>query len=134
LNLFYDDSWFKSFLSSKELTLILCHHPELIFLQNGFKTFFLNPYSTSFFNTFISNDLQENYITPIIMFPQFILIVYITSLFLLFLFDFFTTSSNEENLIDHDYLINTILIESEEEIGSLDDMIIGGVLFLYVFG
>lgn len=133
-NLFYGDYWFKSFLSSKESTLIVCFHPELIFIQNGIKNFLLNPYTTNFFYSFISLDLQESYLSPILLFPQFVLIVYLVAIFSLFLFDFFSTSSNNENIVDHDYLINTLLLESEEEIGSLDDMIVGGILFFYVFG
>jgi hypothetical protein len=121
-------------LSSKESTLIVCFHPELIFIQNGIKNFLLNPYTTNFFYSFISLDLQESYLSPILLFPQFVLIVYLVAIFSLFLFDFFSTSSNNENIVDHDYLINTLLLESEEEIGSLDDMIVGGILFFYVFG
>jgi hypothetical protein len=133
-SVFYDDFWFKSFLSSKDLTLILCHHPELMFIQSGVKNMLYNSFTTDFFYSYITSDFTENYITPVIMFPQFVLTIFVMFLFSLFLFDFFNMSTNNENIIDHDFLINTLLIETEEEIGSLDDMIIGGILFFYVFG
>lgn len=133
-NMFYDDFWFKSFLSSKESTLVLSYHPEIVFLQNGIKNFLLNPYTTNFFYSLMTLDLNESYLSPVLLFPQFVLIVYLISLFSIFLFSFFSAANNDENLIDHDFLINSLLIESEEEFGSLDDMIIAGILFFYVFG
>jgi len=133
-NLFYDDFWFKSFLSSKDSLLIVCNHPEILFIQNGLKNSILNPYSSDFFYSLVSNELVESYITPIILLPQFVLIIYLVGLFSIFLFGFFTHPTTEENLIDHDFLIHSLLIESEEEIGSFDDMIIAGVLFFFVFG
>jgi hypothetical protein len=133
-NLFYDDFWFKSFVSGKDTLLILCNHPEIIFVQDGLKNYILNPYSTDFFYSLISNSLNEGYLTPVILFPQFILIIYLVGLVSIFLFGFFSNSSTEENLIDHDFLINSLLVESEEEIGSLDDIVVGGVLFFFIFG
>jgi threonine/homoserine/homoserine lactone efflux protein len=105
-----------------------------VFLQNGIKNFLLNPYTTNFFYSLMSLELNESYLSPVLLFPQFVLIVYLVSLFSIFLFGFFTASNNDENLIDHDFLITSLLVESEEEFGSLDDMIIAGILFFYVFG
>jgi hypothetical protein len=112
----------------------VCNHPEILFIQNGLKNSILNPYSSDFFYSLVSNELVESYITPIILLPQFVLIIYLVGLFSIFLFGFFTHPTTEENLIDHDFLIHSLLIESEEEIGSFDDMIIAGVLFFFVFG
>lgn len=106
----------------------------MIFIQNGLKNFILNPYSGDFFYSLVANDLTESYLTPIILLPQFVLVIYVIGLFSIFLFGFFTQSNTEENLIDHDFLIHSLLIESEEEIGSFDDMIIAGILFFFVFG
>lgn len=133
-NLFYDDFWFKSFISSKDSLVAVCLHPELIFVQNGLKNFLLNPYTTNFFYSLVSPSLKESYLSSTIMLPQLILISYVVCIFSIFLLGFFGSSASEENLIDHDFLINSILVESEEEIGSFDDMLIGGILFFYVFG
>jgi len=39
----------------------------------------------------------------------------------------------EENTIDHDYLIANATVESEEEIGSLDDMLLAILILSYIF-
>lgn len=133
-NLFYDDYWFRSFLSSKESTLVLFYHPEAIFIHSGVKSFFLNVMTSNFFFSLFSLEIQESYLSPVLLFPQFVLTVYLVALFSIFIFGFFAAPSSEENLIDHDFLINSLLVESEEEFGSLDDMVIAGILFFYVFG
>jgi hypothetical protein len=133
LNLFYDDFWFKSLLSSKDTTLILIYHPELIFITSGIKTHLLNEFTTNFFTTLFHNDLTEGFLSPVIFFIQFIIYMYIISLLVTFLFSFFSALNTEENLTDHDFLINSLIIESEEEIASFDDMLIGGIIFFFVF-
>jgi hypothetical protein len=70
----------------------------------------------------------------VVLFVQIVLFLYFTLLLSLFLFNFFGNPSTEENTIDHDYMINTLLVESEEEVGSLDDMVVGGIIFFYIFG
>ena len=133
LNLFYDDFWFKSFLSSKDTTLILTYHPELIFITSGLKNHLINEYSTNFFTVLLHNDMNEGFLSPVLFFLQFIIYIYIVSLLITFLFSFFSAANTEENLIDHDFLINSLIIESEEEIASFDDMLIAGIIFFYIF-
>lgn len=133
-NLFYDDFWFKSFISTKDSLAVLCNHPEIIFVQLGLKNYMLHPHSSELFYSLISMDMVESYLTPVVLFPQFVLSVYLIGLAFIFLFGFFVEARQEENLLDHDFLIHSILIEAEEEIGSFDDMIIAGILFFFVFG
>ena len=54
-------------------------------------------------------------------------------LFLMVYFNYYSSVFSEENLIDHDYLVINVTIEAEEEIGSLDDMLLASVILLYVF-
>lgn len=78
--------------------------------------------------------MAESYLTPVVLFPQFVLVVYLTSVIVIFCYNFIVQAHQEENLLDHDFLIQSLLAEAEEEIGSFDDMIVGGVLFFFVFG
>ena len=39
-----------------------------------------------------------------------------------------------EALIDNDYLINSMTVESEKEITAFDDMILATIILIYVFG
>jgi len=48
-------------------------------------------------------------------------------------FSYYSSSSKEESLIDHDFLIANVTVESEEEIGAIDDILIGSVLLVFLF-
>jgi len=55
-------------------------------------------------------------------------------IFLIFYFNDFSSSTKEEGTIDADYLAAALLVESEKEIGSMDDMILALIFLLYIFG
>lgn len=66
----------------------------------------------------------------------------ITQFFFLFLlilfllityFNYYINYNTEDNIVDHDYLTYNVTIESEEEIGSMDDMLLTSVILLYIF-
>jgi len=48
-------------------------------------------------------------------------------------FSYYNSSTREENTIDHDYLIANATVEAEEEIGSLDDMLLSVVFISFIF-
>jgi len=89
---------------------------------------------TSFFLTILNNEYTESLAAPVFVFMQFFTILFCITMLSIFLFSFFGSHTTDENLIDHDYTLNTLLIESEEEIGSLDDMFMAGLIFFFVFG
>jgi hypothetical protein len=64
---------------------------------------------------------------------QFFFIIFLVLGFLMTYFNYYGSISSEENLIDHDYLVFNITVEAEEEIGSLDDMLLSSVILLYIF-
>lgn len=66
--------------------------------------------------------------------PQLLFVVYVAFFFSAFYFSFYSTSSKEESVIDADYLAFSTTVESEKELGSLDDMLMPIVIFLYTFG
>jgi hypothetical protein len=68
------------------------------------------------------------------LFPQLVFISYLAFLFISFYFSFYSSSSKEESTIDADYLSASITVESEKEIGSIDDIIMPGIVLLYTFG
>ena len=49
-------------------------------------------------------------------------------------FSYFSTPSKEESTIDSDYLVASSTVEAEEEIGSLDDLVMPVICLTYVFG
>jgi hypothetical protein len=80
------------------------------------------------------NVLLESFTSPIIMIPQFFFIVYSALIFISFYFNYFLTPTKEEALIDNDYLINSMTVESEKEITAFDDMILATIILIYIFG
>lgn len=68
------------------------------------------------------------------LFPQLLFLGYIAFFFVAFYFSFYSTSSKEEATIDADYLSASLTVESEKEIGSLDDILMPAIVFIYIFG
>jgi hypothetical protein len=92
------------------------------------------PYFSKFFVALNENAINEIISTPVVMFPQFLFILYFTLIFIKSCFNYFSTSTKEEATIDADYLVCSTTVESEKEITAFDDMILGFVILIYVFG
>lgn len=130
----FTEDWFKSILSSKESSLIFIYHPELIFLKNQINNNFFFSYfgdlNFSIFNLMES----ETFFSPVLLLPQFLFLLFLSSIFIIFYFSFFLSYTKEENTIDFDYLISNSTVEAEKEISSFDDMILAFIVLFYVFG
>lgn len=134
LKLPYSDSWYNTFISSKECSLIFIYHPELIYIKNlinqNYYFSFLSDINFSIYNLIES----ETFFTPVLLFPQFLFIIFLSVIFIIFYFSFFISFNKEENTIDFDYLISNSTVEAEKEISSFDDMILAFIVLFYVFG
>jgi hypothetical protein len=120
-------------LTSNETTYIFIYNPELLFIKGQI----INDYSSYFSKFFIilnETAIVESFITPIIILPQFIFITYFIILLISFYFNYFSSSTKEESLIDVDYLVTSGTIEAEKEITAFDDMILTFVVLTYIFG
>ena len=128
------DEWVRSYMSGKDSALFVIHHPEVIFFKNQI----INNYFFDFLADVNISALQyldsQSFLTPIMLFPQLLFIFYIGFLFVSFYFSFYSSSSKEESTIDADYLSASVTVESEKEIGSLDDMLMPSIVFIYTFG
>jgi len=99
----------------------------------NYKNYFL--YNLSNLNLLIFEKFYfESFFISVILLPQVYFFSFIIVLFLCFYFSYFNSYVKEENLIDFDYLVANLLVESEKEIGSLDDMIIGLIFLIFIFG
>jgi len=67
------------------------------------------------------------------MISQFLFIYALVIMFLIIYFSYYNNYNSEDNILDHDYLVYNVTIEAEEEIGSMDDMLITSVILLYTF-
>jgi hypothetical protein len=77
---------------------------------------------------------SENLSGAVIYFPQFLCILYLSTLFISFFFSYYNNYTTEENTIDSDFLLTSNIVESEKELGSLDDMLFGILIISYIFG
>lgn len=127
------NEFFKHFSSTLEFSTFLENHPEYYLI---FKDYVLNYYFNFFSNYYISLftlNVTESFLTPIMIIFQFFFIILVVLAFFMVYFNYYGTLSSEDNLIDHDYLVFNVTVEAEEEIGSLDDMLLASVILLYVF-
>jgi hypothetical protein len=128
----YFNEFFKHLLNSVDYTDFFFIHPEIYFIVKDYSNIY------SIFCTEISTAVCSNYIRETFVHPFFVLIE-IVSFFMLVIyfaiiyFSYYNNSTTEENLIDHDYLSNSLTVESEEEIGSFDDTVLSLVLFTLLF-
>jgi len=133
LSLPYFSDFFKNVFNSFELNNIFLFHPEYFFIFKGLIFSYFNYYAS---NIYLSNQnmvLDESFISPIMMLPQTFLLYFLVLLFLVTYFSYFNNANSEDNIIDHDYLAFNVTIEAEEEIGSMDDMLLTSVILLYIF-
>ena len=131
---YFTDEWFKSFLASREASFFFIYHPELVYVKHQLlHTFFLN-FVTEFNFSLIDYLEKKSLITPVMLFPQYCLLLFYIFIFTSLFFSYFSTPSKEESTIDSDYLVASSTVEAEEEIGSLDDLVMPVICLTYVFG
>lgn len=130
----FNDNWFKNILSSKESSVIFIFHPELCFININFIQYLFSFQTSSVLFSIFDLANSESFLTPVILLPQLLLLFFFTLVFLNFYFSYFSSYSKDESIVDSDYLISSLSVESEKEITSYDDMLLGLVILLYVFG
>jgi len=129
----YTDSWYKNFLTSKESSLILFFHPELIYIINNINIEYFSFMSSLYFSIFNQVNI-EGFYSPIILVPQLIFLIFFATLFIIFYFSYFNNANKEEVTIDADYLVSAGSVESEKEITSYDDIVLALIVIIYIFG
>jgi len=128
------DEWVRSYMSGKDSALFVIYHPEVLFFKNQI----LNNYYFNFLTDLNVSAIQyldsQSLLSPIMLFPQLLFITYVGFLFVSFYFSFYSSSSKEESTVDADYLSASVTIESEKELGSLDDILMPSIIIIYTFG
>jgi hypothetical protein len=119
--------------SSFEFNSIFYHHPEYYLIFKDQILDFSQKYFSNIYLSIYLLNAEESYFTAIMMIPQFIIIFMLVLLFLLLYFSYFNNANSEDNIIDHEFLAFNVTIEAEEEIGSIDDMLLASVILLYIF-
>jgi len=76
----------------------------------------------------------ENEISPTLQFIDLLFVLTPICGLLVAYMSFYTNAHAENNTVDSDYLSSSLLVESEKEIASLDDLILAVIIVTYVFG
>lgn len=133
LSLPYFNEFFRHFLNSSDFNNFFYHHPELYLIyKNYIFDFYINYFSNMYTSLYLLQ-YNESYISVVLVFFQFLILLFLILLFLITYFCYFITVCDSDNIIDHDYLLFNVLVESEEEVGSMDDMLLSSVLLIYIF-
>jgi len=130
---FFFDNWLKSFLTNWGNNVSLLFFPELYSLLLS-KNNFLELNRTD--DYLVINELTstESYIFIFNQILDFLFLFFSTILILVLYFSYYNHSTKENNLIDSNFLSSSILVESEKEIASLDDLILSSIILIYIFG
>jgi hypothetical protein len=128
------DEWFRFFLSSKESSVAYIYQPELLMIKNYIFKKFYSSFYTDFRLSIYDMVDQESFRTPLMLLPQLLLVIYTAMVLISFYFSYYFSSVKEESTIDSDYLAASVTIESEKELGSIDDMLLCILLIVYGFG
>ena len=127
------DSFYNHLITTFEFNTLVINHPEYYFIYKSYlNEFYQNYFSNIYLSIYLLN-INESYISSIMMLPQFIFIFILVLFLLLTYFNYYINYNTEDNIVDHDYLTYNVTIEAEEEIGSMDDMLLTSVILLYIF-
>lgn len=129
---FFND-FFHHLMNSEEFNNFLIIHPEYYFIYKNYTNDFYQNYLSNIYLSMYLLTINESFISPIMMITQFFFIFFLVLLFIITYFSYFNNLNTEDNIVDHDYLAFNVTIEAEEEIGSMDDMLLTSVILLYVF-
>lgn len=131
---FLNSEWIKFLFNTKEYSVFYFFHPELIFLNYlFFLKNFLN-YSSEIYVAIFETKINEIFFNPFLLIIYGLFFIFINIIFLNFYFSHFNSISKEENSIDTEFLFINLLFESEKEIGSFDDIILGVIFLIFIFG
>jgi hypothetical protein len=128
------DEWVRSYMSGKDSALFVIYHPEVIFFKNQIYNNYLFEFLTDINISAIQYLDSQSLLSPIMLLPQLLFISYVGFFFVSFYFSSYSTPSKEESTIDSDYLSASITVESEKELGSIDDILMPSVILIYTFG
>lgn len=133
LSLPYFNDFFHHFLNSSDFNNFFYHHPELYLIYKNYIFYYYVNYFSNIYVSLYLLQYNESYISIVLVFFQFLILLFLILLFLITYFCYFVTFCDSDNIIDHDYLVFNILVEAEEEVGSIDDMLLASVILVYIF-
>jgi len=133
LSLPYFNEFFKHFLNSSEFNNFFYNHPEFYLLFKDYIFYFYFNYMSNIYISLYLLQFNESYISTTMVFAQVVILFFLVLIFLVTYFTYLVTFTDSDNIIDHDYLVFNAVVESEEEIGSMDDILLTSTILVYIF-
>lgn len=134
LNLPLINTWYNSLNLNNQNSFVLLDHPEFIFISKHIILSYVNLYVSEYFYSLHNLLTIESIESASLIGLQLLLVSFIFFSGVVFYLSFFSSSTKEENLIDHDHMILNITIEAEEEIASIDDILMLLSVLFVIFG
>lgn len=127
------NNFYNHLITTFEFNSLILTHPEYYFIYKNYLNIFYQNYFANIYLSIYTFNLNESYISSIMFISQFFFIFMLILFLIIVYFNYYNNYNTEDNIIDHDYLTYNITIEAEEEVGSIDDMILASVILIYVF-
>ena len=108
-------------------------HPEYFLIYRFYYLRYFHHFFGNLYTSVHIFNITESFITPPMILFNLIFIFFAVIIFLAVFFNYYTGFVREDNIIDHDFLAVNVTIEAEEEIGSMDDMLMAAVILIYIF-
>jgi hypothetical protein len=129
----YSDVWYNYIINASNNIIFNSEHPEFILFYNNALVEFLIPYiSTIRFLFELENSNEGTLLIPFVVL-DIIGKISLFGVFISFFMHWYNVSSNNNNL-DSDFLVNSLSVEAEEEIASIDDTVILLIVIFFIFG
>lgn len=129
----YMDNWYNYLNLASSNIVFHLEHPEHKYVYNSALVDFVLPYLSKVRFLVESETSYEN----VILIPFIVLDIFwkiaLFGIFVSFLMHWYNVSVNSNN-VDSDFLVNSLTIESEEEIASIDDTVLLLVVVFFIFG
>lgn len=126
-------NWYSYINTITNNVVFYIEHPEHTYFYSSALTEYLLPF-VSKFRFLIELETQSE---GLLLIPMIILDllfkIFLFGLFLSFLMNWYSISINSSN-VDSDFLVNSLAIESEEEIASIDDTVLLLIIVFFIFG
>lgn len=129
----YFNEFFKHFFMSSEFNTYIHSHPELYLIVKNYLFQYLNSYFSNVYMSMYMLHYTESGITIVMMFWHMFILLFLWAVFSLLYFCYVVGFFKANGIIDHDYLLFSVVVEAEEEIASIDDMLMASVMLIYIF-
>lgn len=133
LNLPLFNYFFKNVFNFSDFNVLILHNPEYFFIFENNLMYFYKFYFSNIYPSIFLLNIDESFLTPIFSILQFFSLMFFVTLYMLLYFIYFNYINKEDTILDHDFLATNVTIEAEEEIGSMDDILMSLVILLFLF-